>query len=323
MAGKELVKRWLFGIGCSLAVAAALPAQSLPSYTSVNPVIQMRSGLATLPYFGPDRRWHVSVLTDYGSLIEYTERQDRQYILDAEVLSTRLLVARSVGPNRFLLAETSFNGSYAGFLDGFLEWYHNFTGLRVAARDLRPKNAFLYRIQLPDRQFEYSRSSGWIGDVRVGAGARHGQGWQTTVWLTLPSGSGPPGYRKGVVSLNLTSMVHRDFGKRQRFTYEGTFGLGYTPRTGALSPWQRTTFFLVAQGLRARIVGPFHGYANLIYDSAYYRDTGIPELDRRELTLDAGALFRFKRGPTWLLGLIEDPASGPAIDVAFRIGAYW
>jgi len=314
----------LAGLGLSAIAATPAPVagQSLPPYAPINPVLQMRTGLATIPYLGPG--WQVSFSSDYGNLIEYGAGQDVGYLLDAEVLAARIMVSRSLGPAAFLLAETSLNGSYDGFLDGFLEWYHKITGLNVAARDLRPRDEFGYEIRIGERQFAYQKSSGFIGDVRLGGGVRYGPGLQSAAWLTLPTGSTPAGYRKGVVSANVTTMLHRDFGPERRFTYEGTVGLGFTPRHGELREWQRNTFFLVAQGVRARFGGPFHGYANLIYGSPSYRNTGIPELDRAEITGDFGALFRFGRGPSWVIGMTQDLApKGPAIDVAFRLGVYW
>ena len=81
---------------------------------------------------------------------------------------------------------------------------------------------------------------------------------------------------------------------------------------------------MVTQGLRGRVSGPLHLYANLIYHSALYHDTGTKALDSRELTIDTGGFLKFKRGPEWILGLTEDlEPSGPAIDVAFRFGARW
>lgn len=320
-AGVNRAIRAIRAIALILALAPPLAAQSLPPYAALNPVAQMRTGLATLPWFGLERRWHVSVTADYGSLIEYAT--DR-YVLDAEVLATRIQVARRVGQDAFLLAGTSFGGSYDGFLDGFLDWYHRVTGFRVAARELRPTNVFGYEVRITaDSLLAYRKDGAYLGDLLLGGGLARG-GWQTAAWVTVPTGRTPQGYRKGVVSANAVTMYHDDFGKNDRFTYEGSFGFGYTPRRGELESWQRTTFFIIAQGLRARIVGPWHGYVNVIYTSPYYRDTGIPELDRKDLTIDFGALFKFKRGPTWLVGLTEDLSpSGPAVDVALRLGAYW
>jgi hypothetical protein len=321
--GESLVNRITSPLLLALLAGAPLAAQSLPTLAPLNPMAQMRSGLTTLPWFGPERPWHLSFTADYGNAIEYTDRPEVHYVLDAELLATRLLVARNLGPRGFVLAEASLHGSYNGFLDGFLDWYHDFTGLHVAARSLRPTNAFAYQLRIGEKEFHYQPKT-FLGDVRVGGGVRFGRGWQSAFWMTIPTSSAPSGYRKGQVSANAHTMYHRDFGKNRRFTYEGSIGVGNTPIHGELREWQRSVFLMVTQGLRARLIGPFHAYANVFYDTPYYRNTGTPELDKKELTLDAGALFRFKKGPTWLLGMTQDLApSGPAIDVAFRLGAYW
>ena len=168
----------------------------------------------------------------------------------------------------------------------------------------------------------YAKSSGFLGDIRVGAGIRHSPHWQSMLSFTLPTSTGPTGYGREVVSVNLTTMLRSDFGKR--FTYEGTAAVGYTPRQGDFEDFQHAKFLLVAQGLRARVVGPLHLYSNIIYHTAPYHDIGTTELDRSDLTIDFGGIFKFRRGPEWIAGLTEDlRPSGPAIDVAFRFGARW
>ena len=306
-----------------LLLVGTVGAQSLPPYAPVNPVAAARSGLTTQPYLEPGRTWRVSFLTDYASLIEYADLGNVSYLLDAEVLRAQLGVTRSIGKHAFLLAEGSFNGSYNGFLDGFLDWYHNLTGFRVAARELRPKNRFGYEIHLAGgRNYQYAASSGFLGDIRLGAGLRHSTHWQSAVSLTLPTSGGPAGYRRGVVSLNATTTLRSAFGNR--FVYEGTLGVGYTPTHGELADLQHTTFWMLTQGVRGRISGALHAYTNVIYHSAYYQDTGILGLDSRELSIDLGGMLRFRKGPEWIFGLTEDlEPSGPAIDVGFRLGARW
>jgi hypothetical protein len=300
-----------------------MSAQSLPTYAPLNPMAQMRSGLATMPWFGPERRWHWSITTDYGNVIEYYDQQSLRYILDAELLQQRFLVARTIGSRGFLFGETSVHGSYDGFLDGFLDWYHDLTGLQVAARSRRPSNEFAYELRIGDRPFTWPRRS-YLGDLRLGGGLRLGSRWQSGLWVTVPTASKPDGYRKGTVSLNAITLFHHDFGAGARFTYEAGAGLGFTPKHGELRDWQRSVFFMVTQGIRARLAGPLHGYANGFYHSPYYRNTGTSQLDSKELTIDVGALLRFGKGPTWLIGMTQDLAPfGPAVDVSFRLGAYW
>lgn len=306
-----------------LTAAHSLEAQGLPAYSSMNPMVQRRSGLATLPWVEEGRRWRVSWLTDYASIIEYADLPAVQYLQDAELLRLELTATRGIGSRGFLLVSGSLQGAYDGFLDGFLDWYHDLTGLEVAPRKLRPKNEFGYQVAIAgEPPAEYQASSGFLGDLRIGAGMRHSRHWLTAFWVTLPTNTGPDGFRRGVPSFNATTTLRSDFGGR--FTYEGTLGAGYTADHGDFSALQQSLFLMVSQGLRARVTGPLHLYANLIYHSALYHDTGTRALDSRELTIDTGGFLKFRRGPEWILGLTEDlEPSGPAIDVTFRIGARW
>ena len=314
------------GLAGLLAVVPMQPlrGQGLPPYASMNPMVYSRTGLATFPYGTPRKGWHFTLLTDYASSIEYDKHQQVVYLMDAELLRTEMTITRDVRDNAFVLLQGSFNGAYDGVFDGFLDWYHNFTGLHVTARELRPKNEFGYQVALPGgRSYHFTRSGAFLGDVRVGAGLRHSSHWQTVLSATLPTGTGPAGFARGVVTLNVSTLLRSDFGKG-RFTYEGSIGAGYAKTHGDLADLQHSTFLMIAQGLRGRVTGPFHLYANLVYHSALYHDTGTPSLDAREVTIDTGGFLKFRKGPEWILGMTEDlEPSGPAIDVGVRLGVRW
>ena len=301
-----------------------LASQGLPPYASMNPMVTSRTGLATVPYAMPRKGWHLTVLTDYANTIEYASDRNVEFLLDAELLRVEATVTRDVGKAAFVMVQGSFNGAYDGFLDGFLDWYHNLTGLYVTAREFRPQNQFGYQLGWPGgSQHVYQKSGGFLGDVRLGAGIRHSSHWQTVVSVTLPVGTGPEGFQRGVATFNASTLLRSEFGNG-RFTYEGSLAAGYAKAHGGLADLQHTTFLMVSQGLRGRVAGPFHLYANLIYHSALYHDTQTPSLDGRELTIDTGGFLKFRKGPEWLLGMTEDlEPSGPAIDVAFRLGVRW
>jgi hypothetical protein len=312
----------------SLCIAATgllstLPAQSLPPYAPMNPLAYGRSGLETVPYRDPGPGWRVSVLTDYANLIELASTSAGQLVIDAELMRTELTVSRDIGKRTFLFGGAGLNGAYDGFLDGFLEWYHDLTGLQVAGRDLRPKNQYLYELELAGGLRVSRPNPGeWLGDVRLGAGYRFTRHWQMAAWATVPTSDGPAGFRRGVLTANAIATVRAHFARR--FTYEGTLGFGWSARHGELEILERTTFAQVSAGVRARLAGPLHLYSNIVYHSPYYRDSGIRAVDRRDLTIDVGGIFKFRRGPEWIVGLTEDlEPSGPAIDVAFRLGARW
>ena len=133
------------------------------------------------------------------------------------------------------MADAAAQGSYAGFLDGFLNWYHELIGIRLEAREERPNDAFLYRLDLPDGVDRTRRPSDlFLGDVRLAAGLRFGPHLQTLALVTLPTATGPAGYGRGVPAAGLITTVRAPLA--EPLIYEGSLGLGYTPTHGDLEP---------------------------------------------------------------------------------------
>jgi hypothetical protein len=296
-------------------------AQGLPSYAPINPVADSRTVLAFEPYRPATQgRWSVGLALDYASSVEYFQATHATYVLDAELLRLRLRVARDLSSSVFVAADAAAQGSYAGFLDGFLNWYHELLGVTLEARELRPNDAFLYQLDMPDGSVHTRRASDlYLGDLHLAAGVRRGPHLQAVASVTLPTSTGPDGYGRGVVGTGLVTTVHVPLARP--LIYEGSLGLGYTATHGDLADYQRTTFVSASSGLRWRFWGRQSLYGNLFYHSPYYHDTTIPSLDRRELSLDFGWLLETKRGPEWRVGLTEDmEPSGPAIDLVFRLG---
>jgi hypothetical protein len=296
-------------------------AQGLPAYAPVNPVADSRTPLGFEPFRTPrPGRWTAGLALDYASAIEHAEEPRARYDLDAEILRLRLRVARDLSPAAFVELDASAGGSYSGFLDGILDWYHGLLGIDLEERDRRPRNAFLYRIELPDGLAVERRPCDlFLGDLRVAAGLRHGAHLQTVASLTLPTSTAPDGYGRGVVTAGLVTTVR--VALAEPLLYEGSLGLGYSPAHGDLAGYQRTGLVSGSSGLRWRFWGRQSLYANLFVHSPYYHDTTIRSLDRRDVALDFGWMLATRSGREWRLGLTEDPEpGGPGIDLVFRLG---
>jgi hypothetical protein len=305
---------------CAL-LPSALSAQGLPAYAPINPVAASRTPLGFEPFRTPrPGRFTGELALDYASIIEHAQLPQASYELDSEILRLRLRVARDLSPAAFVEMDAGVGGSYAGFLDGFLHWYHGLLGIRLPERERRPRDAFLYQIDLPNGVLLTRRPSGlFLGDLRLAAGLRHGRHLQALASLTLPTSTAPPGYGLGVVGGGLTTTLHLPLAKP--LIYEASLGLGYTPTHGDLSEYQRTTFVSGSSGLRWRFWGRQSLYGNVFYHSPYYHDTTIPPLDRRELSFDFGWMLATRTGREWRIGLTEDlEPSGPAVDLVFRLG---
>jgi hypothetical protein len=304
-----------------LATPAGALAQGLPSFAPLNPISTSRSGLYYQPLREPaPGRWVTAMALDYASIIEDNQTSVADYVLDSEVLRMSLGLSRDLGARSFLLLEASAGGAYAGFMDGFLDWYHGALGIRMSERESRPRDRFLYEISLPDgRTVQRSRSNLFLDDLRVGVGFRANSRFQTVVSLTVPTSTGPVGYGRGVPSLNLLNTVGAELSPRVH--YEGSLGLGYTPTNGSLAGLQRELFLALTSGARVMVWGHHSLFANLFYHSPYYHGTTLPSLDRRELSLDFGWIVQTRTGGEWRVGMTEDlEPGGPGVDLVLRMG---
>ena len=305
-----------------LLAAGPVLAQGLPRMSPINPVSSSRSGLSFEPYHDPSPgRWRLDFALDYASTIEDNEQGTAYYLLDSELLRVEVSASRDLGERTFLLLDAQVGGAYDGFMDGFLDWYHDLLGFSMPERDRRPHDSFLYTVQLSDgTSRDYDKSDLFLGDTRVGFGVRLRPWLQSVLALTLPTSTGPEGYGREVVSVNLLNTFRSRLS--DRFTYEGSISGGYTPRHGRLSANQREVFAAATSGLRFRFWGRQSFFANVFYHSPYYERTSLPSLDMRELSLDFGWLLATAGGVEWRLGMTEDlDPSGPAIDLVFRLGA--
>lgn len=318
-ASRMVVKGLVLGL--MLATPGASEGQGLPAFAPLNPVAGSRSGLHFQPFRpAAPGRWVSAFALDYGSVMEYNQLPSANYVLDSEVLRLSLGISRDLGSRTFLTLNASAMGAYGGFLDGFLDWYHGALGIRFNERERRPKDRFQYSIALPDgRTVARTGSDLFLGDVAVGLGVRLNPSLQTVLSLTLPTSTGPEGYGRGVPSLALLTTMRSLIDARM--AYEGSVGLGFTPTHGPMADLQRTAFMAVSSGLRYRVWGSQSLFANLFYHSPYYQSTGLPALDRRELSLDFGWIQETRGGGEWRVGLTEDlEPGGPGVDLVLRVG---
>ncbi len=321
-----LRRRAALGLGALGCLAGALPAQSLPAFHPVNPVAEARSGLYFQPYVEPGPRWGSSVTLDYGSMVELgfrTSLSDTAMLLDAEVLRLGLGVTRNLDDRHFVTAEGWVGGSYGGFLDGFLNWYHGLFGIRFPERENRPHDSFAYRYETPGgRTIRFDRSPFYLGDIRLGIGRRHDASSQSVLSLTLPTNTAGAGYARGVPSLSLLNTFRTM--STPRLLLEGSVNAGYTPKHGVLSPIQQRLFFSGSAGFQWRTVGQLWSFGNIYLHSPDYAGAELRSLDNWELDVDFGWVVRSRGGREFRFGMTEDlRPSGPAIDAIFRLGYTW
>jgi hypothetical protein len=307
-----------------VVMPATLAAQDLPPYVPVNPILASRSALYAQPLVPAMRGWHVRTVIDYSNAIEDDVSLDRRpYLLDAEILQADLWVTHDLSPRVFLVGEVPLRGGYDGFLDSFLNWYHDLIGIPIKGRSERPLNTFAWTFTLPDTQVTRLRPGTFIGDLRAGVGLRVGRS-QLVATITAPTTpASADGWGRGVIgtSLALTS----NFLRSPRVLLDGSVNLGATPKHGALSRYQRSIFAGTSLALRWRFSGNQAVFGTFWMQSANGQKTGWGSVDDAEVTLDFGGLIRFRKNwPELQLGMTEDlMPKGPAIDAGFKLGVRW
>lgn len=292
----------------------------VPSHAPLNPVSAARTGLYAQPYLEPRAGWQPMLGVEYGSAIEFAQDGPSVYLLDAEMLRVQLALRKDLSPRAFLLLATDVNRVSHGFADGFFDWYHGLIGFGMPERDRRPSNDFAFLVRRRGEEVVVHAPTGvFLGDVRVGGGWRHNEFVQSLLSVTLPTNTGPAGYRRGGVSANAMLAGRAPLG--ERMAYEGTLGVGHTPRSGPLEALQHTRFLAVSSGVRLGLWRNHSALAYAFFHSPYYRDTGFPDMDQPEWTLSFGWHLRTPAGREWTAVLTEDIGySDPGVDLVLRIG---
>lgn len=299
-------------------------AQAVPHYVPINPVLASRSALHFQPWMPAGDAWRTSLTVDYANAVEPGATPDRrEYIFDSELMQVDLWLTRNLSPDWFVTINAALRSAHDGFLDDFLNGYHDIIGFKVPARNRRPLDTYGWQFSLPDRDMDIARQGAFLGDIRVGAGRRIGS-TQVVASLTLPTATNSvPEWSRGTIgtAVNVISRVM----DRDRIALDAGGAIGWTPAQGELASYQRTVFAAGMGSVRWRALGSQVLFGTLFVQSANWKDTGFVAMEGPEITLDFGALLHLKDGwPLLHVGMTEDLLPrGPAVDADFRVGVHW
>jgi hypothetical protein len=256
-----------------LALSSRLAAQEVPPYVPLNPALASRSALYAQPFIPRDAAWRVRIVTDYSNAVEVSTAPDgRDYVFDAELLQSDLWVTRDLSPTTFVLGNVALRSGHAGFLDGFLNWYHDLIGLRVPARNQRTENRFDWEFELRDSTVR--APAAFIGDLRLGAGVRAGDRIQMIATVTLPTATtDADGWSRETVGSALAAVARVI--ARDRVALDVSATVGWTPTRGRLADYQRTMFVGGMASGWWRFAGQQAVFATVWMQSPNWKRTGF------------------------------------------------
>jgi len=291
----------------------------LPPWAPQNPLEANRSVLFASPLLMPSGDWAFNFSFDYASAIEFYSTVTRSVLLDAELGRFQVWATRRIAPGWFVLGQMQIQGAYGGFLDGFIDGYHSLLGVKYIARDLRPHDTFAHDIRYAKGEtLRYGPVDLGLGDTRLGIGRMLGEHAQVLLVVGVPTSTNL-GYGAGTLQTGL--LLSGEAPLLPWLTFSGSLGLGFTPRTGTLAPFENQFFASFSFGPRIRLSWRNFLYFDIFVHTPPFHGTGLNPLDTADFSIDFGWMFRLDRGTELWLSIVEDPyPDGPALDVVFRIG---
>lgn len=207
----------------------------------------------------------------------------------------------------------------SGFLDSFIENWHDFWGLPNGGRELAPRDRYQYRYEKDGVVLLDSTEEGWaLGDLRVSAG------WAATDSLALRAELKlPTGDEDQLTGGNLGSAVWGDlalpFDPDSGWSGFASAGLSVNQKGEVLEDQQETLVPFGGVGAYYRLLRQLELGAQLYAHGPLYDDSELDQLSRAGLQLAFGGRW-IERGWALDVAFQEDLITKSSPDFSIHVG---
>lgn len=256
---------------------------------------------ADLPAAG---EFDASLAVEYSSTY-FQQRNDRwDVLMDLEMTTLEISMVYGISSRIAVRMDAPFVSLQGGFLDGFLENYHDILGVSNYGREKRPKNDFAYRVFKDGRLWiQGEEGTLQMADMVVStqlelfrqtAGARQMAG-SLLLRFKLPTGDKGHGLGSGEFDTGLYLPVRWSSSPWSLFLMPGLAFIA-DPETGGADISARDSYSAYA-GLAYEYSPHTTWVAQLNYYSSPIEETGLDELDKGALELAIG--FHYLLTDSW------------------------
>jgi hypothetical protein len=211
----------------------------------------------------------------------------------------------------------SFN---SGFMDDFLESYHDTFGFSDYGRSGRPENQFLYELK-KDGDIVIKGRSGriGIGDIRLTAKKAVLKGdpcMSVTANIEFPTGQASAGFGNGSIDGGVAILIDKNLGEKVKTYFN--FGAVFPGDLEGNEVVGLRNFLYGGAGIEVAPWKSFSLLGQVMFQSSPFQKTGISSMDRVSALLALGA--RYSSGKNSLeLSLTEDPNTAGAPDFVMNL----
>jgi hypothetical protein len=209
---------------------------------------------------------------------------------------------------------------HSGFMDGFLNSYHNAFGFSDYGRSERPENEFLYEMKRGGKlvvKGESGRTG--IGDVRIALKKpllRGDPAISIKGEVELPTGDAKTGFGNGSIDIGIGLLMDKQFGEAWKSYLN--FGVVFP---GDLRGHERVNleeFIHAGAAVEAALWKTISLIGQVFIQGSPFPETDISSIDRTALLLSLGG--RYSSGNNSLeFSLTEDPNTSGAPDFTLNV----
>ncbi|MEK7308047.1 MAG: DUF3187 family protein [Nitrospirota bacterium] len=202
-----------------------------------------------------------------------------------------------------------------GFMDGFLESYHDTFGFPDYGRSSRPHNEFLYEVRRDGRLVVEGETGVGLGDIRISLKTPliSSNGFNLSVKgdVELPSGRAKKGYGNGNVDMGISVLADKSISDAV-MTY-WNFGAVFPGDVKGHETVNLENFIYGGAGLEAALNENFSLLAQVQGQSSIYPETDLLAVDREAYLLVVGGRF-YEGNGSLEFSLSEDISESGAPD---------
>lgn len=207
-----------------------------------------------------------------------------------------------------------------GFMDGFLESYHDTFGFPDYGRSNRPHNEFLYEVRRNNRLVVEGETGTGLGDIRISLKkpviSSNGFNLSVKGDVELPSGRAKKGYGNGNVDMGISVLADKSVSDAV-MTY-WNFGAVFPGDVKGIETINLDNFIFGGAGLEAALNENFSLLVQVQGQSSIYPETDLLAVDRDAYLLAVGGRF-YEGNGSLEFSLTEDINASGAPDFIINI----
>jgi hypothetical protein len=272
----------------------------------------------------PPQSFEVRLDSAYSNVFEFGNSSPLSMMQDMELWRIGINARYALNDKLEVGMEMPFIHTWTGFLDPFIQGFHNLFGLPNRGRDLVPDNQYTYHFNRNgERIYNVGRRKMGLGDITFSF--KHhlldeGRGHPELAWffdLKLPTGIRSDGLGNGNIDYGFGLALEKHYK-----IVHGYLNTAYyvSSRDDILAPYTYDNFFAYMAAVEVTLLPTWSILAQINGQTSLLKGTGMNEWDGVPLALTIGFKGEEEGAVAgndliWQFGFMEDvTAQGPTVD---------